>query len=78
MIDETIKLGTVGKIVFGDNTGDYIKIEEDSKNTGGFLIHRSASVDFKLAGDDWVENKDHLRRYFEESRWRIEWLKDGR
>ena len=74
MTDVSIRLGVVGKIVFGDDLGDYIKIEDDSENTGGFLIHRSANPDFKVGGDDWIENEENLKRYFQESQWRIEWL----
>lgn len=70
----TIKIGNIGKIVKGDDVGNFVKIIDDSQNTGGFLIITSANQAFEEGYDDWVENEESLIKYFTESKWEIEWL----
>ena len=68
-----IRVGQVGKIVAGDELGNYVKIVDDCVNTGGYLILTSAEANFEGGFDNWVENKDALARYFVESTWVVDW-----
>lgn len=71
-----IKIGLVGRIVEGDDIGSYVKVLDDSQNTGGYLILTSAHQDMSDGADNWVEDWDTLSRYFQESRWVVEWLQE--
>lgn len=71
---DNIKVGVLGKINEGDDIGDFVKIIDDSKNTGGYLILVSPSDSPAGEGyDDWVENWEDLEAYFKESKWVINW-----
>ncbi len=70
-----IKIDVVGKIISGDDKGRFVKIQNDSQNTGGFLVLISTKQDFSEKGyDDWVESYDSLQKYFNESSWNVNWL----
>jgi hypothetical protein len=69
-----IRIGEVGRITAGDDTGSYVKVVDDAANTGGYLILTASAPDMGDGFDNWVENKDVLTRYFIESGWTIEWL----
>ncbi|WP_445366522.1 hypothetical protein ACH5Y9_14305 [Methylomonas sp. BW4-1] len=69
-----IKTGTLGKIESGDETGAFIKIIDDSQNTGGFIIVTSSSPELKNGFDNWVKDKNTLDQYFQESGWVITWF----
>lgn len=72
MVD--ILIGVVGKIISGEEHGRFIKVIDDSENTGGFLILTADDIEFRSRGyDDWVEDREHLKRYFLGSQWLIEW-----
>lgn len=68
-----IKIGLIGRIVDGDEVGSYLKVIDDSTNTGGYIVLTSASVDMSDAFDNWVEDRESLARYFQESRWSVVW-----
>ena len=69
-----IKVGAIGEIVAGDETGSFVKVLDDTKNTGGFLILTSSTPEMKDGFDNWVENENSLNQYFIESGWIIRWL----
>lgn len=68
-----IKVGNVGKILSGEDLGRYVKVIDDSANTGGFLIVTATGPDMREGFDSWVENGEMLRRFFEEATWDVEW-----
>jgi hypothetical protein len=68
-----IRIGLVGRILRGDGLGGYIKIVDDTSNTGGFLILTSAELSMTKGFDNWVENREALEHYFIESDWIVDW-----
>ncbi len=71
-----MKIGKVGLIEEGDMKGWYIRVDDDTINTGGFLILYNSYPDMLSSSgyDEWVENKESLKDFFEESSWNIKWL----
>lgn len=68
-----IKIDTIGKIVTGEDAGCWLRIEDDARNTGGYLIHISRDPDFIDSHDCWVKDKSDLDRFFKECAWKVEW-----
>jgi hypothetical protein len=69
-----IKINHIGIIETGNEAGSYVKIIDDSVNTGGFIILTGNSPDLHDGFDNWVEDMKSLQKYFHESRWRVKWL----
>jgi hypothetical protein len=67
------KIGKKGRIRSGKGAGFFVRIEDDSQNTGGYLILRWQDVP-KVGYDHWVENLADLEQYMNEAGWDIEWL----
>ena len=74
MNSDAIPLNKWGKIMRGENTGWYVFVEDDSANTGGFLILRSPEKGGKAGFDDWVLTLEDLRKFFGFANWQVEWL----
>ncbi len=68
-----IKFGEVGKIVAGQELGRYVKVVDDAASTGGFLIFTAAAPDMQGGFDSWVESREMLQRFFEETGWVVVW-----
>ena len=64
--------GIVGRVI-NSNNELYVKIIDDSLNTGGFLIITSKNHDMSDGFDDWVQNKEGLFGYIREAGWIIDW-----
>jgi len=67
------KIEKRGRITTGEQAGFLVRVEDDTLNTGGYLIlswREGADEGF----DNWVESKSDLDRFFEESGWNVEWL----
>lgn len=72
-----IPLGAEGRVLNSSLSGHVVRVEDDSGNTGGFLVYErwdgsdgpNANGEF----DDWVENEASLERYFAEAGWEVEW-----
>ena len=70
-----IEFKKVGKILKGDDVGQFIRVEHDPDDTGGFYIYQSTIIDFSSSDtfDSWVETRDDLDSFFKESKWVIDW-----
>ena len=68
-----ISVGVVGRIAEGDEAGSYVKVLDDSENTGGYIILTSSHQDMSDGFDNWVQDRESLSAYFEESRWVVNW-----
>jgi hypothetical protein len=67
---------TVGQIVSGDEVGSYVKVVDDAKNTGGFIILISDHWDMTIGFNNWVETKKAVEIFFAESNWVVDWKTD--
>ena len=76
-----IIIGVTGILQASNNPheiGWYVRIEDDSANTGGFKIFSSSNSEFKGWGhvfDNWVEKKEQLSQFVEDAGWIIQWGK---
>jgi hypothetical protein len=67
------KIGKRGRIRTGEYAGFYVRIQDDTPNTGGYLV--LTWQDAQSTGyDNWVESVTDLDAFFLESGWDIEWL----
>jgi len=71
-----IKIGKIGIIESGDDSGFQVKVIDDSENTGGFFILTGINISNQSLEvfDSWVANKEELAGYFRETSWVIKWL----
>ncbi len=71
-----IELNRVGRIKEGDDCGQFIRVEFDPDDTGGYYILQSTSQNFDTPEtyDAWIKSKSDLEAFFAESCWEIEWL----
>ncbi|HLJ88954.1 MAG TPA: hypothetical protein VKZ53_19195 [Candidatus Angelobacter sp.] len=69
----TDKVGKKGRIKTGKYAGFFVRIEDDSENTGGYLILTWQGAS-SMGYDNWVENLPDLDQFFHDSGWDIEWL----
>ena len=73
MSSPEIVIGRWGRILTGENIGWHVLVEDDSADTGGFLIFRSPTPSFDSCYDDWVETRRDLDRFFGFAGWRVDW-----
>ncbi|MCL2859325.1 MAG: hypothetical protein FWF46_01880 [Oscillospiraceae bacterium] len=70
-----MEIGKVGIIKNTNAEGWFIKIIDDKKNTGGYLLVQSRSKEFIGEGfDNWFENLDSLKKYITQNNIHIEWI----
>lgn len=72
---DKILIDVIGKITSGDEIGSYVKVIDDSENSGGFIILTSSNINFENGYDNWVGDIDALQQYFKDSDWKINWMK---
>lgn len=69
-----IELDRHGRILSGFYEGYFVRIHDDSEETGGFYIYLvndlSAPTD---GGDYWVAGRGELESFVESSQWEIDW-----
>jgi hypothetical protein len=72
-----IPIGVVGKIQNGEHADMRVRVEDDTTNTGGYLVYQwwknSEGPNAYGAFDDWVESKKQLDDYFVSTGWSIDW-----
>lgn len=73
-----IRINTLGRIIAGEDLGQYLKIIDDSENTGGFIILTSTNTEFSSCFDSWVANQSDLETFINESGWKIQWMMDSK
>lgn len=67
------RIGKLGRIRSGEHAGFFVRVQDDSKSTGGYLIllwRESPAEGY----DYWVENLNELDQFLAESGWDIKWL----
>ena len=76
MVELDIKIEKKGIIIQGDSKGWSLYIQDDTINTGGYLILVTPpqGVFGRDGYDNWVENSESLKAYFQEANWKIRWL----
>lgn len=75
-MDNEIKIATLGKILEGQENGEYVLIEAAQAGSKDFLIFVGPTSDPKHGpggGDYWVEDYESLKKFFKEANWKIEW-----
>jgi hypothetical protein len=75
----SIKIETTGKILEGEHKNWFIFVENDYKNTGGYLIllfNNRDRLKSSQGYDYWAEDKCALAEMFKEAKWNIQWLND--
>jgi len=72
-----IPIEVTGIIRSGEHAGRYVRVQDDSVNTGGYLIliwWSELKSKTGVAGyDDWVENEASLEQYWRHKKWLVEW-----
>jgi hypothetical protein len=72
-----IPIGICGRILTSEHPNMRVRVQDDAKNTGGFLIYSwwdgSTGPNESGVFDDWVESEADLEQYFAESGWSVEW-----
>jgi len=68
-----IQIGKWGRITAGNNVGLYIFVQDDSDDSGGFLIFQSPERVIEKGFDNWVEDHVGLEKFFEFAGWKVEW-----
>jgi hypothetical protein len=64
-----------GRILRGRGAGQFLTVEDQTEQTGGYLIVLEPDYQGKNGSDVWVE-KANLARAFEEIGWEVPWTHD--
>ena len=71
-----MEINRIGKILNGKTQDWYIKLLDDTPNTGGYLLLQSAQIDFQGIGyDDWFINVEEAKQHITTLCLEIEWDK---
>jgi hypothetical protein len=69
-----IRVGVLGRIIEGDETGRFVFIKELPDDPPSYLVLTAPDEEFKVAGgDEWVEDYSSLIPFFEEGQWVVDW-----
>jgi hypothetical protein len=67
------KVGKTGRIKNGQHAGFLLRIEDDSQNTGGYLILIWRDIP-PTGYDYWVEKLADIDQFMIGADWDVEWL----
>lgn len=65
-----VPVGVTGRILDGEYVGWDVEVMYDAEGTGGYYVFLTRG---EQGYDDWVEDAESLRAYFEETNWLIDW-----
>ncbi len=70
-----VPIGQVGRIQRGEYAGWFVRVDDDSDNTGGLLVLLSPNPQFAgpVGFDDWCEDEAALERYFRKLDGDVDW-----
>lgn len=69
-----IRIGQVGKLVSGDEEGNFVKINEFPGSPPSYLILLAHDQGFTCGcGDYWVEDFASLEQFFADGEWLANW-----
>ncbi|GHI07861.1 hypothetical protein Scel_61820 [Streptomyces cellostaticus] len=69
-----IRIGEVGRIVSGEESGKFVKINELPDSPPSYLILLAHDREFtRGCGDYWVEDFVSLEQFFTEGEWVVKW-----
>lgn len=72
--DQLIRIGKIGRIVSGDETGKFVRVDELPDSAPSYLILLADDQEFKRGrGDYWVEDFLSLEQFFIEGKLVVEW-----
>lgn len=73
MVD--LRVGVLGRIRAGEDTGRFVEVIDDTDDPGRFLILTFDNADRSgNAYDSWVQSTIDIELYSAESSWEVEWL----
>ncbi len=74
-----LKINTYGRIIEGDEKGWFLYIQNQDNCGNDFLILKMSSLDPTegTGYDCWIETVEELKKWFEDSHVRVEWLDIG-
>ncbi len=72
-----IEVGVVGTVLNGPHPDMKVQVVDDTADTGGFFVLQwwpgSGGLGPEGVFDDWVESRDALEAYWQESGWQVQW-----
>ena len=72
-----IPIGVQGRVINAPQQGLTLLLENDSQNTGGFLIYQwwngSQGPNEHGAFDDWVASLDGVEQFIANNGWSVDW-----
>ncbi len=70
-------ISVVGSVLNSNKAGHEVRIEDDTENTGGYLIFERWSGSDGPNGegwfDSWVPDESSLKQFFIDNGWQIRW-----
>jgi hypothetical protein len=72
-----MKIDRIGKITNSQMANQFIIIQDDFENTGGYLVIQSQNLDFSGDGyDNWFESLNEVEQYIRYNNLSIGWMEE--
>ena len=68
----SIEIGQLGRITDGEGKGQWILVQDQLAETGGYLILMGQDPSLVDGADYWLEGDD-LERAFQQKKWVVDW-----